>query len=191
MAAWIGTAAGASPRPPILEHVDVVSEARHHAIGLRVAGHRGAAIFLFHPGADEAGAGRECTIADYQTDARVFHYACDDDRLTSFGLVDGTHALAVRDGWISIAASGPLPDLSGVIAGDTLDLHTTAPPPEMRVHGGALWGVSRITLNGREVPRPEREPSDTLAIGGAGWGVPVRDLLPHAHRADRVGLLAL
>lgn len=191
MAAWIGVAAGASSRPPLLERVAVVSDVGHQAIGLRVTGHRGATAFLFRPGNDRARIDRDCTIADYQTDARVFQYAAEDDRLTSFSLVDGRHALALRDGWISIAAAEPVADLSGIIDDGTLDLHATAPPMEMRVHGGALTGVSGIRLNGREMPRSEPEPSDTIVIGSAAWGAPVRDLLPDARKAGPMDVFAV
>jgi hypothetical protein len=190
-AAWIGAAAGASSHPPVLERVILASDLRHQPIGLRVATGRSAAAFLFRPGDDHVRIDRDCTIADYQTDARVFHYAIEDGRLTSFSLVDGRHALSLRDGWISIAASEPIADLSGIIANGTLDLHATAPPLEMRLHGGALNGLTRIRLNGRDVPRVAAEPPDTLALAAAAWGATVRDLLPDAPRAGRMDVFAV
>jgi hypothetical protein len=191
MATWIGAAAGASGHPPVMERIAVASAGGHHAVGLRVAGGRNAAAFLFHPGGAEVSVDRGCTMADYQTDARVFQYALDDDRLTSFSLVDGRHALALRDGWISVAAGESIADLSGVIRGDTLALHATAPPPEMRVHGGALRGIACVRLNGREMPRGGGQAPDTVAVGGADWGTSVRDLLPHGLEAGRMDVFAV
>jgi hypothetical protein len=178
-----------------MERITVASAGGHHPVGLRVVTGRGAAAFLFHPGfhpdSAEVSVDRNGTMADYQTDARVFQYAVEDDRLTSFSLVDGRHALALRDGWISVAAGEPIADLSAVVTGDTLDLHATAPPPEMRIHGGALQGVSRIRLNGRDAPRARGETSDTVALGGADWAAPVRDLLPHDPEAGRMDVFAV
>ncbi len=190
MATWIG-AAGTASHPPGMERLTVASAGGRHAVGLRVVDGSGTAVFLFHPGDVEAIVDRESTIADYQTDARVFQYVVEDDRLTSFNLVDGRHGLALRDGWVSVAASGPIADLSAVVTGDTLDLHATAPPPEMRIHGGALQGVSRVRLNGRDAPRRQRETPDTVALGGADWAVPVRDLLPDGAEAGPMDVLAV
>jgi len=181
-------AAAASSRAPVLERVAVISDVRHQAIGLRVTSGSGTAAFLFHSGDEQMRIDRDCTIGDYQTDARVFQYAAADDRLTSFSVVDATHALALRDGWISIAAGEPIADLSGILSDGTLDLHASVPPVEMRVHGGALNDVRRIRVNRRELPRGS---DDTLTIASAAWGASVRDLLPHAPKAGRMDVFAV
>jgi hypothetical protein len=190
MATWMGAATGMQARPPELERLTLGTPSGH-PVGLRVGGNGGGAVFLLRPGDDSPRTERDCTIADYQTDARVFHYATGDEgHLTSFALIDATHALALRDGSISIAAGDPIADLSGVIADGTLDLYATAPPPEMRVHGGGLRKVSSIRVNGREVTPLEPE-SDTVTLVGAAWTSPVRDLLPRKPMAGRMDAFAV
>jgi hypothetical protein len=85
--------------------------------------------------------GRACGIFDYQTDARVMHVRTHRDRLVALDLIDVSHALALRDGWLSIVASEPLSDLHALVSDGMLHLTASQPPRELRVDAGALTCV--------------------------------------------------
>jgi len=84
-------------------------------------------------------------------------------------LVDASHALALRDGWLSIAMSEPVPDLHIQWNDDVLELSASEPPRQLRVLGGALLGLRGIRLNGRSVSLDVIDSPDTLLISGANW----------------------
>jgi hypothetical protein len=55
--------------------------------------------------------------------------------LAALDLVDASHALALRDGWLTVAASEPMRDLHASLANGMLSLAATEPPRELRVEG--------------------------------------------------------
>ena len=119
-------------------------------------------------GATASPQGGASSFADYQTDARFLHLRTRDQTLVALEMVDATHALAVRDGWLSIAASEPVPDLHVHLDGDVLHLSASEPPSQLRLLGRALTRVRAIRLNGRSHPLPPQE-TDSLVLSGADW----------------------
>lgn len=165
---WLAPAGGGSPVAPRLEHVAPAADPGGVAVAARVIEGPRASVFLLRPGEPAAREARACGILAYQTDARVLHYV-EDGRLLTLALVDASHALALRDGWISVAASEPVSDLHLALIDDILDLHASAPPPQLRLQGGALGPVRRVRLNGREIPTPTPDHPDSVVIDGVDW----------------------
>jgi len=134
MITWIGESHGATR--PSLERLDVTADATGEAIAARVVSGEVASTYLIRPGEPASRDSRASGILEYQTNARVVHYRTCGEALVALDLVDASHALALRDGWLSVAASEPMPDLHATIANGTLHLTTSEPPRELRVEGG-------------------------------------------------------
>ena len=130
MLTWIGDGDGTDV--PVLERLEVAADAGGDVIAARVRRGEFASTYVLH--------GRNCGVGDYQTDARVMHVRTRGDELVALDLIDVSHALALRDGWLSIAASEPIADLHARVNGG-LRLATSQPPRELRVDVGALTFV--------------------------------------------------
>ena len=165
---WLAPAVPGSPVAPRLERVAPAADPGGAAIAARVIEGSRASVFLLRPGEPAAREARACGILAYQTDARVLHYV-EDGRLLTLALVDASHALALRDGWISVAASEPVSDLHLALVDDILDVHASAPPPQLRLQGEALGLVRRIRLNERELPAPAPDHPDSVVIDAGDW----------------------
>jgi hypothetical protein len=151
----------------VLERVVATPDPGGTAIAARVVDGCRTAVFLLRPGETESRETRACGALDYQTDARLLHYA-EAGHLLTLDLADASHALALRDGWVSVAASEPCRDLHIAIAGGVLDVQASSPPPHLRIQGGALGTVRRVRLNQRELPASPRQP-DTVTLYGVDW----------------------
>ena len=84
-------------------------------------------------------------------------------------LIGASHALALRDGWISIAADDPIADLHASVKDGVLDLYASEPPPQLRIQGSAIRGLRSVRLNHRDLPPPTADHADTLVISGVDW----------------------
>jgi hypothetical protein len=170
---WLAATHG-SRGAPVLERLVPAADAGGAAIAARVIDGPRTAVFLLRPGEPASRETRGCGVLAYQTDARLLHYA-EAGRLLTLDVIDASHALALRDGWISLAASEPVRDLHLSFADDTLDLQASAPPPQLRIQGAALGRIRRIRLNHREMPAPMCHP-ETLIIDGVDWPTAVHQL---------------
>jgi hypothetical protein len=127
-------------------------------------------VFLLRPDEPSSREGRACGVLDYQTNARVFHVRSNGDALLALDLVDGSHALALRDGWVSVEADEPVADLRAVLLDNALDLSASEPPRQLRLQGTCLAQLRAISLNGRPFPPSSADRPDTLLIPGSEWG---------------------
>jgi hypothetical protein len=154
MVTWIGGAARGDTTAPTLERI--VPECDHHAaaIGARVIAGSQTSTFVLLVNEPATREGRACGTPEFQTDARVIHYTERGGRLAALDLVDVSHALALRDGWISVTAPAPLPDLHVGLEGRVLDVRASALTAQLRIDGDALKDVDLVLLNGREVRQP-------------------------------------
>ena len=82
----------------------------------------------------------------------MLHFRTKGDRLLALDLVDGSHALALRDGWISVEADEPVADLHAVLSDNALDLSASEPPRQLRIQGSRLARPGSVRLNGRLFP---------------------------------------
>jgi uncharacterized heparinase superfamily protein len=167
MLTWIDAATTHSN--PDLQRVAANGDPCGEAIAARVVNGDFASVYLLRPGEPSSRDGRACGTLDYQTDGRVLHFRTRGEMLVALDLVDASHALALRDGWLSIAMSEPVRDLHIQLNDDVLELCASEPPRQLRILGGALLGLRTIRLNGRNHPLVVADPPDTLLISGADW----------------------
>jgi hypothetical protein len=167
MLSWIDAATEHSI--PDLQRMTTNADPHGEAIAARVVNGDFASAYLIRPGEPSSRDGRACGTLDYQTDARILHFRTRDEALVALHLVDGSHALALRDGWLSIATSEPVRDLHIQLNDEMLDLYASEPPRHLRILGGALRGRRAIRLNGRTHALVVPDPPDTLLISGADW----------------------
>jgi hypothetical protein len=155
---------------PALARIVATPDPAGRAIAVSVVTGNLASVFLLRPGERRSREGRACGILDYQTNARVLHFRTNGDCLLTLDLVDGSHALALRDGWISVEADEPVADLHAALSDHSLDLSASEPPRQLRVQGTCIARLRAISLNGRlHTPAPT-DRSDTLLIAGDKWG---------------------
>jgi hypothetical protein len=137
-------------------------------IGVRLSREALTTVTLLRPGEQPARASRSCTIADYQTNARLLQYGTRGPQLVSLAIADASHALARQDGLLSAAADEAIEDLHLAIHDDALVLTASRPAPRLRLQGGALGAVRRLRLNGREVSAA-RHRRETLIVSPGDW----------------------
>ena len=167
MLSWMGAAAGAAT--PVLHRIAVDSDAKE-AIAARVVNGAFTSTYMLRPRELSAHDGETRGGVEYQTNARVLHYRKLDETLVALDLVDASHALALRDGWLSVAASEPSRELHLKLNDGILQLRASEPPRQLRIQGRAVLHLHAIELNGR----PHRllfadDRPDTLLIGGNDW----------------------
>jgi len=167
MLSWIDAATAHSI--PDLQRITPNADPHGQAIAARVVNGDFASVYVLRPGEPSSRDGRACGTLDYQTDARVLHFRTRGETLVALDLIDASHALALRDGWLSIDMSEPVRDLHVQLNDDVLELCATEPPRQLRILGGALLGLRVIRLNGRSHPLVVTDPPRTLLISGADW----------------------
>ena len=167
MLSWIDAATADSA--PDIQRITANTDPHSEAIAARVVNGDFASVYLLRPGEPPLRDGRACGISDYQTDARVLHLRTQGETLVALDLVDASHALALRDGWLSIDTSEPVGDLHVQLNGDALEVCATEPPRQLRILGGALLGLRTIRLNGRSHPLVVTDSPGTLLLSGAEW----------------------
>jgi uncharacterized heparinase superfamily protein len=135
---WIGETPDANA--PVLERLAVNADSTGEAIGARIICGEFVSTYLIRPGEPSFRDSRASGIQDYQTNARVLHLRTRGKRLVALDIVDASHALALRDGLLSVAADEPIRDLHARVANGVLHLTTSEPPRQLRVegHGFAL-----------------------------------------------------
>jgi hypothetical protein len=167
MLSWIDVATAHSA--PDLQRITANADPHGGAIAARLVNGDFASVYLIRPGEPSSRDGRACGTLDYQTDARVLHFRTRSETLVALDLIDASHALALRDGWLSIAMSEPVRDLHVQLNDDVLELWASEPPRQLRIFGEALLALRAIRLNGRNHPFVVTDPPDTLLISGANW----------------------
>jgi uncharacterized heparinase superfamily protein len=154
---------------PDLQRITTNTDPHGEAMGARVVNGDVASVYLIRPGEPSSRDGRACGTLDYQTDARILHFRTRGGTLVALDLVDASHALALRDGWLSIAMSESVRDLHIELNEDVLAVDASVPPRQLRMLGGALVGRRTLRLNGRTHPLVVTDPPEILLIAGAEW----------------------
>ncbi|MGH9348986.1 MAG: heparinase II/III domain-containing protein [Vicinamibacterales bacterium] len=168
---WIACAADA----PSLTHVATESDTAGSApIAIRVLQGPATWITMLRPGEPPMRETRGCGVEAYHTDGRLLHYGSRDGRLLSLAACDAHHVLALREGWLSVAADGHMPDLHLESRADRIDAWTSSPTERLRLQGDLVTAVRSIRLNGRELPAAARERADSAIALASDWGEPGR-----------------
>jgi hypothetical protein len=170
MITWVGGTGVADV--PSLERIAVNADPTGAAIAARVVNGDFASAYLVRPGEAALRDSRACGLLEYQTNARVLHFRTRGDSLVALDLVDASHALALRDGWVSVAASEPMRDLHATLVDGVLRLDASEPPRQLRVQGTGITGLRVVYLNGRSHPPSPADRPDTLLISGGDWSSP-------------------
>jgi hypothetical protein len=179
---WIGHASASIRRRPTLERVATTADPAGAAIAARVSAVDRAAVFMLRPGEAPLRDTRGCGVLDYQTNARALHYETDGDRLTAMDVVDASHALALREGWISLAASEAVRDLHlSIDDSEVLTVYASQPPSQLRIQGGSVTRLRGILLNGREAPNVTAGRRDMRLLYGGDWGTAVPSIGSRDH----------
>ena len=170
---WIGEASDGMP--PSLERLFPRTDSADRAIAARVTTGDRTSVLLVRPGEPAIREAREAHLPDYQSNARVLHYASREGTLVALDLVDGSHALTNRDGWLSVAADGPIAELHIGLEDGTMDLRAFDPPSRLRFEGHAIARLRTVRLNGCEWPTNSLCGSDAPLVVDAGqWAADPR-----------------
>jgi hypothetical protein len=119
---------------------------------------------LLRPGEAAVRETRGGRVGAYHTNARVLQYGVRDNRLVSLCLCDATHALALRDDWLSVAADEPIPDLYVECLGNIIDVWSSTPMPRLQLQGAVVTAASHVRLNGRELSIDARDRADSVTV---------------------------
>ncbi len=171
MVTWIGPAFDPDGEPPSLTRITPDCDSGgSDAIAVCVSHGDHRAVTLMRPGEPAERGMRACTLPDYQTNARVLHYSAEDDSVRTLDLVDASHALALRDGWLSLDADDRIPDLRIGVAHGAIDLWASTPPSRLQLQGLPIDASRAVRLNGREAVSRARHRRDMLVVLAADWG---------------------
>jgi hypothetical protein len=146
------------------------------AIAVRIAQDRALVTAMLRPGEAEVRDTRGCSVGNYHTDARALHYAARDGQLLSLSACDSHHVLALREGWLSVGADAPIPDLYLEVHADRIDAWSSSPAARLRLQGALVTATRTVRLNGRELPPSARERADSVVALSSHWGEPQRIL---------------
>ena len=168
IATWI--AAGSSA--PVLSRVAAECEpGGGAAIAVRVLQEDAAWTTVLRPGEAPVRESRGCAVGPYLTNARVLHFAAEAERLVSVAACDASHVLTSREGWLSVAADEPMPDVMVELGVGRIDVHASQPASRLRLQGAPVAMAGAVYLNGREAPLA-RERADSILALPAHWGEP-------------------
>ena len=171
----IVTWVAASPVAPALTRLQPeVDGGGAAAVAVRIAQHDFTWTTVLRPGEPPARETRGARVGGYHTNARLLHYGVRDDRLVSLTLCDATHALALRDDWLSVAAEETVADLHVECGGGRIDVWASQRVPRLRLQGALVTNASVIRLNGRELPPAPRERADSVVVTPSQFGQPGR-----------------
>jgi hypothetical protein len=165
---WIGEVSDGMP--PSLERLLPRTGSADRAIAARVKAGDRTSVLLVRPGEAAVRETREAHLPDYQSNARVLHYASRAGTLVALDVIDGSHALTDREDWLSVAADGPIAELHIGLEDGTMDLRAFDLPTRLRLEGNALAGLRTIRLNGCEWPTNNSYSSDApLVVDADQW----------------------
>jgi hypothetical protein len=146
------------------------------AIAVRVLQGDATWTTMVRPGEPELRETRGCGIEAFHTDGRLLHYGSRNGRLMSVAVCDANHLLALREGWLSVAADAHLKDLYIEVLDERIDVWSSSPVPRLRLQGALVATTRTIHVNGRDLPSGARERTDSAIVTSSSWGEPGRIL---------------
>jgi hypothetical protein len=171
LSTWIATTPSA---PSLMRLTSECDPGGTPGVAIRVLQQEVAWTTVLRPGEPRIRETRGCAAGAYHTNARLLHYGSRDGRLISLAACDASHVLALREGWVSVAADEPIADLYLESANDVLDLWASAPTARLRLQGAMVSAARAIRVNGRELPDYARERTDSVIVLPTHFGEPRR-----------------
>ena len=169
---WVAAGSG----PPSLTRIATDCDPSGPAIAVSVLHEMVTWVTMLRPGEPAERDTRSCGVGHYHTDARLLHYGWGGGRLRSLAACDAHHMLALREGWLSIAADTPMRDICLDVEEGRIDVWSSSPASRLRIEGAVIPTSHVIRLNGRELPPYARERVDSVVAFGSDWGEPGRTL---------------
>jgi uncharacterized heparinase superfamily protein len=171
IATWIAATAG----PPMLTRLPAECDPGGTvAVAIRIVEQGVQWTTVLRPGEPVARETRGCAAGAYHTNGRLLHYGSSEGRLISLAACDATHVLALGEGWISVAADEPVPDLYLEFPDETIDVWTSTPAARVRLQGALVTSARLVRVNGRELPANARERTDSVIVLPSQCGEPRR-----------------
>ena len=167
LVAWLG--AGDEANPPCLEALPVAADAAALSVAVRIRRRDGAITTLLRPGDIEVRAGRSADSEDYHTNARLLQYVEDESGMVQLSVADGSHALALHEGLLSVGAHDQMHDLHVRISGELVELWSTNPPARLHLQGTQAGAVRTARLNGRVRIVSRADESGALTFSSSDW----------------------
>jgi hypothetical protein len=164
----------ASAAAPSLARLTTDADPEGRAISVSILQDGVASVTMVRPGELAVRETRCCTVGRYHTDARLLHYASAGGRLRMLAACDAHHALAVHDGWLSIASDASMPDICVDVHEDRIDVWSSSPTSRLRIEGALVAATTIVRLNGRTLPPYAWERVDSVVAFGSDWGEPGR-----------------
>ncbi len=172
---WVGD--GTDGVLPSLARLLPRLDSGHRAIAACVSAGDRTSVLLVRPGEPAVRETRQADLPDYQSNARVLHYASRAGTFVALDIIDGSHALSHRDGWLGVAADGPIAELHVGLEEATIDLWAFNPPSRLRLEGQTTRDLQTVRLNGCEWPMSRfGRPDESLVVDAAQWATDPRGL---------------
>jgi len=171
---WIGF--GDADVAPALELLRGNCDPAASAFAARLVQNGLITVTLLRPGDTPVRAGRSGATSEFHSDARLLQYSTRAGRVTMLAIADGSRAVALHEGLVSLASDERVDDLHVAFGGERVEVWASAPPSRLQIQGTAAARARMLRLNGREHPIQREGRLDTIVVSGAAWG----DSLPAA-----------
>jgi hypothetical protein len=170
IATWIA----ATPSAPSLMRLAPDYDPGGRAVAIRVLHQDTVWTTVLRPGEPAVREARGCAAGAYHTNGRLLHYGSRDGRVIALAVCDASHVLALREGWLSVAADEPVRDLYFEFIGDTIDIWSSALTARLRLQGALVASARDVRVNGRVLPEHARERTDSIIVLPSQSGEPRR-----------------
>lgn len=165
---WVSQAPANGPMP-IVERLTADGDGVVPCVAVRVIAGDVESWVLLRPGDVAARATRTCTMRAYRTDGRLLAVERRGGRVRTLALADGTAAVALEAGGVSVQLGDRIDDLCLRLDDRSLDVLASTPPAQLELRGATLADVTEARVNGRAVPI-RRSRDGTLLVESAEAG---------------------
>jgi hypothetical protein len=166
-ATWLGD--GRLADAPVLERVTIDADRSSPAVAVRLDQGGWTRVTMVRPGDALVRHDRRSSTPEYDSDARLLHYATSANGLVELSMADSMRTRAHGDRLLSVDADQPIPELHASIRDGSLDLLSSLPPGRLHLTGDVLSSVQVIRLNGRNLQRVRHSGAAVTLVGGD-WG---------------------
>jgi hypothetical protein len=168
LTSWCGaTTDGAVPS---LERLPCEHDAGAASVAVLVRCGSSEWLSVVRPGDALSRHSRSATAGGIETDARALQRTVDHGLLSSVCFADGSFVRIADD--LTVQVDDVVPDLHVALAGNRLELSSSAPPARVRLTGALLQQVTLVAGNGHTIGRLET-PHDSIVLTAPDWSLAV------------------